>query len=123
MLEAMGAICDYLAKDHRRLEDALRRATAHDHEIEHEAYLEFRGGLLRHIAMEEKTLLPSARKVRDGAPIPIAEKLRLDHGALAALLVLTPTRSVVAAIRQILERHNKLEEGTEGVYVQCEQLL
>ena len=51
------------------------------------------------------------------------DKLNLDHGALAALLVLTPTHSIVAAIRTILDRHNPLEEGAGGVYEKCEQAL
>jgi hypothetical protein len=41
--------------------------------------------------MEEKVLLPAAQKARGGEPLQIAAKLRLDHGALAALLVPTPT--------------------------------
>jgi hypothetical protein len=36
---------------------------------------------------------------------------------MAALLVPTPTPSIVAAIRAILERHNVLEEGSEGISV------
>jgi hypothetical protein len=45
----------------------------------------------------------------------------LDHGALA-LLVPTPTPSIVAAIRAILNQHNAVEEGPGGVYEQCEAL-
>jgi hypothetical protein len=63
-------------------------------------------GLLKHIAMEEKILLPAAQKLRAGEPLPVAPKLRLDHGALAALLVPTPTRPVMAAIQAILRVHN-----------------
>lgn len=59
---------------------------------------------------------------RGGEPLPIASKLRLDHGALTALLVPTPTPAIVAVIRAILERHNPLEESPGGVYEQCEQL-
>jgi hypothetical protein len=117
-----GAIHHYLAEDHRRLEDALQRAMRDSEHIDATAYLEFRGGLLRHIGMEEKILLPAAQAAI-GAPLPLAAKLRLDHGALAALLVMTPTRPIVAAIRSILQSHNLLEEGPEGVYVQCEQLM
>jgi hypothetical protein len=84
-------IYSYLANDHRRLEEALQRATA-GREIELQAYSEFRGGLLRHIGMEEKILLPAAQSARGGKALPLAAKLRLDHGALAALLVLTPTK-------------------------------
>ena len=111
----------YLADDHRRLEDALSRATGHGG-IDLKAYAEFRGGLLRHIGLEEKILFPAAQSVLAGQALPVAAKLHLDHGALAALLVFTPTDSIVAAIRYILATHNPLEEGPGGVYDQCQQL-
>ena len=117
-----GRIHNYLANDHRRLEGALQRATATPGVIESQAYSEFRGGLLRHIGMEEKILLPAAQAARGGTPLPLAPKLRLDHGALAALLVLTPTNSIIAAIRYILAAHNPVEEGPDGVYEQCEHM-
>jgi hypothetical protein len=47
-------------------------------------------------------------------------KLRLDHGALAALLVPTPTLGIIATIRTVLERHNAIEEGAGGLYETCE---
>ncbi len=118
-----GKIYRYLADDHARLEDALRRATSRPDTIEPSAYAEFRAGLLRHIGMEEKILLPAARTARGGEPLPIASKLRLDHGALTALLVPTPTPAIVSAIRAILDAHNPLEERLDGVYDQCEQLV
>jgi hypothetical protein len=117
-----GPVYRYLVDDHRRLEEALARATRKAGIIESEAYMEFRAGLLRHIGMEEKILLPAAQAARGGRPLPIAAKLRLDHGALAALLVLSPTRSIVAAILGILQTHNPLEEGPGGAYTECEQL-
>jgi hypothetical protein len=43
-----GKVYDYLANDHRRLEEALSRSTRDSHVIEPTAYLEFRAGLLRH---------------------------------------------------------------------------
>jgi hypothetical protein len=117
-----GPVYRYLSDDHRRLEEALDRATANTNVIELEPYSEFRAGLLRHIGMEEKILLPAAQAARGGKPLPVAAKLRRDHGALAALLVLPPTPSIVAAIRKILESHNPLEEGPGGAYSACEQL-
>jgi hypothetical protein len=86
------------------------------------AYGQFRSGLLKHIGMEEKILLPAARRSRGGEPLPAAAKLRLDHGALTALLVPSPTASVVAAIRAILKAHNPIEEDPGGVYETCEEL-
>jgi hypothetical protein len=117
-----GQVYDYLANDHRRLEEALDRATVASCGVEPSAYLEFRAGLLRHIGMEEKILFPAAQAARGGKALPAVQKLHLDHGALAALLVLTPTESIVAAIRSILESHNPLEEGPDGVYAACEHL-
>jgi hypothetical protein len=117
-----GKIYRYLADDHARIEGLLQRATARPDSIDSEPYAAFRAGLLKHIAMEEKILLPAAQRMRGGEPLALAARLRLDHGALAALLVPTPTRSIVAAIRSILKAHNPIEEGPDGLYAQCEQL-
>jgi len=117
-----GAISRYLEEDHARIDGALQRATGPLEEIEPKAYAEFREALLRHIGMEEKILLPAARVARGGKALTQAEQLHLDHGALAALLVPTPTKVIVDTIRAILRGHNAIEEGPGGVYEQCEQL-
>jgi Hemerythrin HHE cation binding domain len=117
-----GPLYRFLADDHARLDGLLQRAVADAGEINHAAYAEFRAGLLRHIGMEEKVLLPAAQRWRGGVPLPIAAKLRLDHGALAALLVPTPTPAIIAALRTILAAHNALEEDPGGLYDTCEQL-
>jgi hypothetical protein len=118
-----GKIYKYLVEDHERLDDALKRAARDPDRIDRTAYAEFREGLLRHIGMEEKILFPSARSASGGVPPALAATLHLDHGALAALLVPTPTHSILSGIRTILDRHNPLEEGPGGIYEQCERLL
>jgi hypothetical protein len=60
--------------------------------------------------MEEKILLPAAQRATGGEPLPAAAHLRLDHGALAAPLVPTPTSAILSQ-RSILARYNALEEG------------
>ena len=50
-------------------------------------------------------------------------RLRLDHGAIAALLVPTPTPAIVTTIRDILTAHNALEEEPGGLYAACDRLL
>ena len=117
-----GPIFRLLAEDHARLDGLLRQAIADPEHIDLCAYAEFRRGLLRHISMEEKLLLPAAQRGRAGQPLPSAARLRLDHGALAALLVPTPTAGIVAALRDILARHNLIEETPGGVYDTCEHL-
>ncbi|MEP6889972.1 MAG: hemerythrin domain-containing protein, partial [Nitrospirota bacterium] len=59
--------------------------------VDQGTYDQFRAGLLRHIGTEEKILLPAAQRLRGGQPLPIAAKLRLDHGAIASLLMPPPT--------------------------------
>jgi len=118
-----GKIHCYLAGDHDRLDALLERAMSDPANIDAAAYAQFRAGLLKHIAMEEKVLLPAAQKARGGDALPIAARLRLDHGALTALLVPSPTASTVAAIRAVLKFHNPIEEDPGGVYDQCETLV
>jgi Hemerythrin HHE cation binding domain len=116
-----GAIWNFLAGDHARLDSLLERAGECRSVEELAAYDQFRRGLLRHISMEEKVLLPAAERAR-GAPLPEAAKLRLDHGALAALMMPSPQPRVVRAIRFIFARHNPIEEGPGGIYETCEVL-
>ena len=117
-----GPVYRFLVDDHARLDLLLRRAFADTDRIDRHAYGEFRSGLLKHIAMEEKVLLPAAQQALGGEPLPVAAKLRIQHGALAALLVPSPTCAIGAAIRAILKDHNPLEEGSGGAYEVCERL-
>jgi len=115
-------ITNYLEQDHRRIEDILRRATSSSERIDPALYSEFRGALLRHIGMEEKILFPAIRTATGGSSLPGVEQLHLDHGALAALLVPTPTPAILNAILTILRGHNVIEEGEEGIYRKFERL-
>ena len=118
-----GKIHRYLGDDHRRLDVLFERAAADLNNFDASAYAQFRAGLLKHIGMEEKILLPAAQKRRGGQPLEIAPRLRLDHGALTALLVPAPTAPVIAAIRAILKIHNPIEEDAGGMYDQCEEII
>src|ERR1041385_5337881 len=118
-----GPIYRYLGQDHEKLNAALQRILRDPTQLDRSAYNEFRKGLLRHISMEEKILFPAARAAKGGKPLPSTAKLHLDHAALAALLVPTPTPAIIAAICTVLDQHNPLEEGPDGVYEQCEELF
>jgi hypothetical protein len=117
-----GKLYHYFETDHKRLEALLDRATQKPGEFEMIAYGEFRSGLLRHIGLEEKILFPAAQNAKAPEPIPGLQKLRLDHGALTALMVPPPTAAIVAAIRAILVEHDALEESPGGPYDVCERL-
>ena len=118
-----GPIFQFLADDHERLDALLTQAVAEPGGVDLAAYGAFRAGLLRHIALEEKILLPAAREARGGEPLPQARRLRIDHGAIAALLVPTPTPEIAGEIRKILGPHNEVEEGEGGLYAECDALL
>ncbi len=118
-----GPIHALLSEDHVRLESLLDRATAGPGELDPAPFEEFRAGILRHIAQEEKILLPAARRANGGTPLSMARRLRVDHGAIAMLLVPTPDREIVREIRSILVAHNPIEEGPDGLYELCDRLL
>jgi hypothetical protein len=117
-----GPIYAYLADDHDRLDALLARVVGEPGEAGAAAYTEFRNGLLRHIAMEEKILLREITRLQGGRPLPIAERIHLDHGAITSLLVPPPTRAIINTLRSILQVHNALEEQEGGMYQVCEQI-
>ena len=122
MYRSNGSITIVLTEDHRRLERGLESALTSSRRIEQDRYDRFRAGLLRHIGIEEKILLPAVQRLRGGEPLSIAARLRLDHGAIAALLMPTPTEGILAALRSLLDTHNLLEEGQDGLYDTCDRL-
>ena len=113
----------YLLEDHVRLDALLQQSTANPEHFDHAAFETFRAGILRHIGIEEKLLLPAARRKNGGTPLAMAEPLRIEHAALASLLVPTPDAALVAELRKLLLSHNPREEGPEGLYAVCESLL
>lgn len=117
-----GDLYALMAAEHAQLDELLRNASEEGRAIDREAYQRFRERLLRHIRVEERILLPMAERKR-GEALSIAARLRLDHGALAALLMLPPVDHAFRAIRAVLDAHNPLEEVEGGVYQQCESLI
>lgn len=115
-------IHQFFENDHRRIEALLEKATQNPNAIDIELYHQFRTGLLKHIKMEEKILFPAAQKANGGVPLPLAAKLRLDHGALTSLMVVPPNPDVIQVIRHVMEQHDQIEEEQNGMYDQCERL-
>jgi hypothetical protein len=111
-----GSLFTYLANDHARLERLLTLAGAVPGQIDMQPYAEFRKGLLRHISIEEKIVIPAITERTGSAHKKLAALLRLDHGALVSLLVPPPSPGIIATIRIILTDHNPREEGEDGLY-------
>jgi hypothetical protein len=124
MTEAMrGPVHLFFSADHRRLDELLRRSTSEPGRVSLAPFGEFRAGILRHIGMEEKVLFAVARRARQGEPLELAARLRVDHGAIAALLVPTPTAAIVADLLSVLGPHNRREEEEGGAYDACDEAL
>lgn len=111
----------FFEKDHRRLDDLLDRATRHS-EIDMDLYHQFRVGLLTHIKMEEKVLFPAAKEANQGKELPEMEQLRLDHGALTALMAVPPDHTLIRVLSKLLQIHDDAEERPGGIYDLCEKL-
>jgi hypothetical protein len=112
-----------MAAEHTRLDDLLVQAAGRDGAIDVKAYEDFRRGLLRHIAIEEKVLLPTVQQYRNGEPLALAGRLKQDHGALAALMMLPPRSATFRVTRAVLRAHNPLEDAPGGVYEACDLLV
>ncbi|MFO0773314.1 MAG: hemerythrin domain-containing protein [Nitrospiraceae bacterium] len=111
-----GPIADYLGEDHARLDRLLARAVATLPGVDRETYDAFRAGLLRHIGIEEKILIPAIQASRGGEALDLAARLRRDHAAIATLLMPSPTAQILATLREIWATHNRLEEEAKGLY-------
>jgi len=104
----------YLSHDHRYIDRLFERALQHD-TVDMLLYTKFRIRLLRHIAIEEQLVLPVIRKHLPGG-FPMETQLRLEHGALAALLVPPPDTDVTDVLACLLRKHNALEEAHGTLY-------
>ncbi len=118
-----GSLYKYLADDHARLDKLLHTASANLPAVDMQPYAEFRKGLLRHISIEEKILIPVIARDLAGKHKELTARLRLDHGALVSLLVPPPSRTIIGTIRTILKSHNPLEEGEGGLYDIFERIV
>ena len=99
-----------LVADHHRLGALLAAAERGDRA----SYFLLRSGLLRHIEIEEKILLPALRAAAQ--ELPMAQQLRLDHAAIAAMLVPSPTPALLEALRILLALHDPVEEAPNGLH-------
>ena len=122
MSRVRGPLYRFFDADHRRLDALLKRATADPDRIDLALFGEFRAGLLKHIGMEEKVLFLSAGRAR-GDRLPLFAKLRVDHGAIASLLVPTPTSEIVAELLTVLGPHNRREDEEGGIYDVCDEAV
>lgn len=112
----------FFSTDHVRLEKTLEKALENLPDLHAESYAEFRIGLLTHIKMEEKIFFLAAQRANNNTPIELAAQLRLEHGAITALLVPSPTMEIIKVLQYVLNLHDEKEEKNGGMYDICERL-
>jgi len=112
----------FFNQDHREIEGILAAALSDPNQLDLEQYHDFRVRILTHIKMEEKILFLYAQKANNNTPLPLQAQLRLDHGAITALLATPPTNEVIKVLIHILTLHDELEERPGGMYDACEAL-
>ena len=118
----MWSIGEAFARDHRRLEQALEASAAHVRAGKWDAgaisFAAFRGGIERHMQVEEQILLPA---IESGMETPLTAMLRKGHrdlriffeeldDALSARDAEEYGR-IVASIRALLVLHDEKEEA------------
>lgn len=118
----MNSLRRYLENDHRDIDSLLAQSVSGGR-LNREGFEVMRGRLLRHIGIEEKIVLPAAREANGGVPLAFARTVRVEHGAIATLLVPSPDVQLVTELQQLLAQHDALEEREDGVYDVCDRLL
>ena len=115
------SLSTYLTSDHDRIDNFLQQALTERGDINLTAYTGFRQGLLRHIGIEEKILIPALQPFLNERMKQILAQIRADHSLIVALLVPPPSKGIITALTMILEKHNWLEEANGGFYEFSEQ--
>jgi iron-sulfur cluster repair protein YtfE (RIC family) len=115
----MGAISEFMGRDHERLDALLEELRAHPAaESAKELFARFDGGLRAHIAWEEEILFPAFEEktgMRNMGPTAV---MRMEHETIKQLLqaiaqaveASAPTDSA-DTLAEVLSAHNLKEEN------------
>src|SRR3972149_2173677 len=107
---------EYLPADHDRIDNFLQQALTESGDVNLDTYNGFRQGLLRHIGIEEKILIPALQPHLTERMKEILAQIRADHSVIVSLLVPPPSKGIITVMRMILNKHNTLEEENGGFY-------
>jgi len=105
---------EFLTQTHEQLRDLLSKSLSiQGVQIEH--YETFRTELLKHIGVEEHIVLPLVEE-RSPQRFFALRQIRLEHKAIGVLLALPPTGEIITVLRNLLKKHDFLEETPDTLY-------
>lgn len=118
-----GPIRRFLVDDHARLAALASRLVGPGGVVDAATDDELRRGLLRHLGWEESILMRLAQQLREGEPLPFATRVKIEHRAIRALLVPTPTAERARTLARVLAAHEETEAAPGGFYDLCDTLV
>jgi hypothetical protein len=116
-------IHDFLGRDHARIAVHLERARAPAGDLDLRAYAEFRALLFRHLALEERILIPAVLRASPRDIVGLFTPIRAEHAAIRAMLLPTPDAALADEVGSFLLAHERAESGPNGVYSVAEIVL
>lgn len=118
----MPRLIDALVREHDEFLRLLDGCLTDERAVDLRRFEEFRRRQLRHVALEERVLMPALAR-RLGAPPVFQNGLRKDHASVAALCVAEPNPDFLVDLRELLAWHNRGEEAPGGLYALCGEHL
>lgn len=117
------SITRFLAHDHASLLVWLARARSDPARFDASAYEVFRSGLLRHLTLEERVLLPAMQRMAVGNLDRLLAPVHIEHAAIELLLAPTPDVALVDELAALLVAHERMEAADDGIYTLADTLL
>jgi len=115
-----SSVTRLLVGEHAETLARLAACSLRDGTVDLKRFDDFRHALLRHIAIEEKVLMPALTKAMGKLPL-FQNGLRKDHAGVAALCVPRPSREWLDDLKELLEHHHRVEEAPGGFYALLDQ--
>ncbi len=111
----MARLTDVLLREHRELLAMIAACTPRDGEVDLQAFDRYRLRQLRHVAIEEKVLLPVLAGRASLSPA-FQNGLRKDHEAIVVLCVTAPDPDFVHDLQEFISWHQRVEEQPGGLF-------
>ncbi len=111
----MARLTDVLLREHRELLAMITACTRREGEVDLHAFDQYRLRQLRHVAIEEKVLLPALAERTPLGPA-FQNGLRKDHETIVVLCVTAPDPDFVHDLQEFIAWHQRVEEQPGGLF-------